>query len=129
MTFRKDISLFFNCIKTSSKNKVLLPSNLKYSKLKKILGILLKYGVIHRFGLINNLLFVDRNIYKFLDVFWFNKTKYLSNYKIQSLVSKFPDNIYVISTPIGILDSKDAIKFKLGGLVLFIIKTKKSIFL
>src|SRR3954468_8981831 len=127
MTFKKDISLFFNLIKTSTKNKVLFPDTIKYYKIRKLLEILVKYGIIYSFGLDNNNLYVNRNTYVTLNILYFNKIKYFSNYKIKSFVAKNPDNIYIVSNSIGIFDSKDLIKLNLGGYLLFIIKTKGSL--
>jgi hypothetical protein len=127
MSFRKDLFLFFNLIKTSTENKVSFPTQIKYYKLKKILHLLLIYGIIFNFGVLSDHLYVYVNKQSVLNIYCLQKPTYLSNYKLQSLLSKHPDTIYVVSNSLGILDSKDLIRTGLGGYLLFIIKTKKSL--
>jgi len=127
MTFKKDVSLFFNLIKTSRENKVLFPTTVKYYKIRKIIQILLKYGIIYSYGLSNNNLYIYRNNYVTFEILYFNKIKYLSLYKIKSFISKNPHNIYIVSTSMGLFDGKDLLKLNLGGYLVFIIKTKGSL--
>lgn len=126
MTFKNDIALFFNVIKTSKENKVLFPYKIKLVKFKKILSILSRYGLIWRYGLIENRLFLHRNPFTLLDISRHNRDKFFSAYKLKSLSTKFRHNIYIISTPVGIFESRDALKYNLGGYLLFVIKPKNS---
>jgi hypothetical protein len=127
MSFRKDLFLFFNLIKTSNENKVSFPTKIKYYKLKKILHILLIYGIILNFGISSNRLYVYINKQSILNIYCLQKPVYLSNYRLQSFISKHPDTVYVISTSLGIFDSKNLFRTGLGGYLLFIIKPKKSL--
>jgi len=129
MVFKKDISLVFNYIKTSNENKVLFPKNIKYYKLKSILHILVKYGIIYSFGVISNRLYVQRNKHITHGICCVNGVKYFSNYKLRSVISKHPANVYIVSTTLGVLDSKAVVKLGVGGYIVFIIKPKYSIFL
>jgi hypothetical protein len=66
-------------------------------------------------------------MYITLDILYFNKIKYFSNYKIKSFVAKNPNNIYILCNSVGTFDSKDLIKLNLGGYLLFVIRTKGSL--
>lgn len=127
MILKKNISTLINYIKTFKENKVLLPFGIKHIRLESVLYILRKYGLIFNYTLLNNRLCVFRNKYKVLQLYSFKGTKYYSIYKLKTLISKYPDNIYIISTHVGVIDSKDAIALNIGGYALCVIKLKFSI--
>lgn len=108
-------------------NKALVCTKSKFIKLKGVLKFLIKYGVISSYMLNQNKLYLRLNPLRHFVVKYFSKTKYLSSYKIESLVNKFGGNVFLISTSLGIVDSNFAIEKRIGGRLLFVIKTKNSL--
>lgn len=51
---------------------------------------------------------------------------YQKYHQLESLMSKNPTSIYIVSTSIGILDNFELRKLRLGGELLFIIKQKNN---
>lgn len=126
-SFKNAIINLVESLKFYEINKALICTKSKYNKLKYILKILIKHGVILNYLLKDNKLFINVNHLKYYGVKYFSKGKYLSAYKIESLIHKFPGNVFIISTSLGIIDSTEAVSRKIGGQLLLILKTKESL--
>jgi len=127
MTFKSQISLLFNLIKTTKENKVLLKSNFKYYKIRDILKILERYGLIHYYLIKDNTLLLYKNPSKMYEIHNFKDVKYFSAYKLRSFIRKNPANVYVVSTTLGLIDGFKASINNLGGYLVFIIKVQGNI--
>ena len=124
MTFRKILSTFFNQLKTN-KNKVFILKSVKYLRISSILNILQNYGIIYSFLIKDSKIHISCNQSQSLFIIkYINKVKYLSFYKLKSLICKYPSSIFVISTNLGVLDNSKIFNLKIGGYLLFIIKPK-----
>jgi ribosomal protein S8 len=126
-SFKNAVINLVESLKFYEVNKVLVCTKSKYMQLRYILKILIKHGVILNYVLRDNKLFINVNHLKHYSIKYFSKSKYLSSYKIESLVHKFPGNIFIISTSSGIIDSTEAVFKGIGGQLLLILKTKESL--
>lgn len=126
-SFKNAIINLVESLKFYEVNKALVCTKSKYNKLRYILKVLIKHGVILNYMLRNDKLFIKVNHLKYYSVKYFSKNKYLSSYKIESLIHKFPGNVFIMSTSLGIIDSTEAVLKKIGGQLLLILKTKESL--
>jgi ribosomal protein S8 len=126
-SFKNAILHLLESLKFFEKNKVLVCGFSKYKKLESILKLFNKYGVINDFFLKDGRLFVDVNLQGVFFVKYFPKAKYVSSYKIQSAITRCPENVYILSTHLGIMDSANVVSNNLGGQLLFILKMKTNV--
>lgn len=129
MSLKKKLSLLIGKINSNSK-KVIKFKYIYHKKLDSVFKILIEQGFIYGYSIEKKqITLYCKPRFKHYSLHLIPKSSvYVSYYKIKSLMYKNPNNIFFLSTNIGLLSNKKIVDAGIGGYLFLVLNQKDANF-